>query len=97
MATRIRLKRIGGKKKPYYRIVVVDQHKPVDGRAIEELGSYDPRQDPPAATFDEERALHWLMQGAQPSDTARSILTKAGVITRFAEARGRTEEQPASG
>ncbi len=87
MATRIRLKRIGGKKKPYYRLVVIDQRKSRDGRTVEELGSYDPRQDPPLATVDEERTLHWLLNGAQPSDTARAILTRAGVIERFKQAR----------
>jgi small subunit ribosomal protein S16 len=89
LATRIRLKRIGGKKKPYYRLVVIDQHKPRSGATIEELGSYDPRNDPPAAVIDAERALHWLMVGAQPSDTARSILTRAGVIAQFEQARAK--------
>ena len=82
MATRIRLKRIGGKKKPYYRLVVVEQSKSRDGRTVEELGSYDPRQDPPAAVINPERAQYWLSVGAQPSDTARSILTRAGIIAR---------------
>ncbi len=63
---------------------------------MEELGSYDPRQDPPAARINEERALHWLLTGAQPSDTARSILLKAGVWERFEQARkGAAEPQEA--
>lgn len=87
MATRIRLKRIGSKKQPYYRLVVADQRTPRSGKTIEELGTYGPVMDPPLLQIKNERALHWLMQGAQPSDTAKSLLSKVGVMAAFAEAR----------
>ncbi|MEI6502457.1 MAG: 30S ribosomal protein S16 [Armatimonadota bacterium] len=86
MATRIRLKRIGSKKQPYYRIVVADQRNPRSGRSIEELGTYGPVTDPPLLQIKTERALHWLLEGAQPSDTAKSLLSKVGVMAAFAEA-----------
>ena len=86
MSTRIRLKRCGAKKQPYYRMVVADQRTPRGGRAIEELGVYGPVLDPPLVQINTERALHWLLQGAQPSDTARSILSKLGVMAAFAAA-----------
>ncbi len=88
MATRIRLKRVGAKKQPHYRIVVMSSSKPRDGAAIEELGHYDPRAEDPTPVFtNPDRALHWLMTGAQPSDTAKSLLRKAGIWATFAEAR----------
>lgn len=79
MATRIRLKRIGAKKNPYYRVVVADSRCPRDGRFIEEIGHYQPVANPEVIKIDEERALDWLSKGAQPSDTVRSLLKKAGV------------------
>jgi len=79
LATRIRLKRFGGKNDPHYRIVVADARKQRDGRAIEELGFYSPAGNPPALEVNAERALHWLELGAQPSDTVRSLLRRAGV------------------
>jgi small subunit ribosomal protein S16 len=87
LATRIRLKRIGSKKQPYYRLVVADQRTPRDGRTVEDLGTYGPVLDPPLLQINQERVLHWLMQGAQPSDTARSILSKLGIMAAFAEAQ----------
>ena len=87
MATRIRLKRTGSKKQPYYRLVVADQRHPRGGRAIEELGVYGPVLNPPLVQVNQERTLHWLMEGAQPSDTARSILSKLGIMTAFAQAQ----------
>lgn len=83
MAVRIRLARHGRKKSPYYRLVVADSRSPRDGRFIDQIGSYDPMQDPARITVDEERALHWLKNGAQPSETARSILKKTGVWDKF--------------
>lgn len=79
MATRIRLKRFGGRHDPHFRIVVSDGRKPRDGRAIEELGFYTPAGDG-ELEVNAERAEHWLSVGAQPSDTVRSLLQKAGVI-----------------
>ncbi len=83
MAVRIRLRRTGKKKQPQYRLVVAEALGPRDGRFIETIGNYNPRQDPPAITVNEERALVWLRQGAQPTDTVRHVLIKAGVWSKF--------------
>ena len=83
MAVRIRLRRIGKKKQPQYRLIVADSASPRDGRFIELIGRYNPRVDPPLISVDEERALSWLRQGAQPSDTAKSMLVKTGVWEKF--------------
>lgn len=82
MATRIRLKRLGAKKAPFYRVVVADSRAPRDGRFIEEIGYYDPTKNPSVIKIDEERAKYWVGTGAQPSDTVRALLTKAGVIVK---------------
>ena len=86
MATRIRLKRTGSRHQPHYRIVVVDQKKSRDGRSIEEIGYYNPRTEPATVEIDQDRALYWLGVGAQPSETVRSLLKKAGVMKTFDEA-----------
>lgn len=83
MAVRIRLARHGRKRNPFYRLVVADSRSPRDGRFIEQLGTYDPMKDPAEIKVDDERALHWLKNGAQPSDTARGILRKAGVLDKL--------------
>jgi len=83
MAVRIRLARFGKKKFPFYRLVVADSRSPRDGRFLEQIGTYDPMTDPASVTVDEERALHWLGKGAQPSDTARALLKKQGVWEKF--------------
>ncbi|MDD4365122.1 MAG: 30S ribosomal protein S16 [Synergistales bacterium] len=80
MAVRIRLARHGRKKTPFYRLVVADSRSPRDGRYIEQLGYYDPMKDPADIKVDVERALHWIKNGALPSDTARALLRKAGVL-----------------
>ncbi|MDD2510980.1 MAG: 30S ribosomal protein S16 [Syntrophomonas sp.] len=87
MATRIRLRRMGAKKSPFYRLVVADSRYPRDGRFIEELGYYNPSTTPATVNIDEEKALKWLASGAKPSDTARSLLQKQGIMARFAEIR----------
>ncbi|MBO8158652.1 30S ribosomal protein S16 [Thermosyntropha sp.] len=87
MATKIRLKRMGAKKNPFYRIVVADSRSPRDGRFIEEIGYYDPTTNPATIKIDEEKALKWLKNGAKPSDTAKSLLQKEGILAKFAEAR----------
>jgi len=87
MAVRIRLKRMGAKKRPFYRVVVADSRSPRDGRFIEEIGYYDPVREPAEIKIDVEKALKWLQNGAQPSDTARSLLSKAGVLQKFHEAK----------
>ncbi len=76
---KVRLKRIGAKKKPFYRIVIADSRSPRDGKFIETVGTYDPRKDPSEVTLKAERIRYWLDQGAQPTDTVRSILKKNGV------------------
>lgn len=79
MAVKIRLKRIGAKKNPFYRVVVADSRSPRDGRFIEEIGIYDPRQDPALVKIDAEKARQWVANGAQPTDTVRSLLKRSGV------------------
>jgi len=88
VAVRIRLKRMGAKKRPFYRLVVADSRTARDGRVIETLGYYDPLTDPSTVSVDGEKAKAWLQKGAQPSDTARRLLVKAGVIEASGEARG---------
>ena len=85
MAVRIRLSRLGRKKSPFYRLVVADSRSPRDGRFIEELGTYDPMQEPAAIQVNEESAVKWLRNGALPSDTAKALLKKAGVWAKFAD------------
>ena len=85
MAVRIRLKRLGAKKRPFYRVVVADQRSPRDGRFIENIGKYHPLEDPSLIEIDEERALYWLGVGAQPSNTVRVLMTKTGIWDRFQE------------
>lgn len=80
MAVRIRLKRVGAKKRPYYRIVVADSRAPRDGACIDEIGYYNPATEPVTLNVDSEKAQEWLRKGAQPSDTVKSLLTKAGVF-----------------
>jgi small subunit ribosomal protein S16 len=87
MATRIRLKRMGAHKAPYYRVVVSDSRSPRDGRFIEEIGTYNPLTTPASVTIDEEKALKWLQNGAQASDTVRSLLSKAGILAKFHQIR----------
>ena len=74
---KIRLRRMGAKKAPFYRIVVADSHFPRDGRFIEEIGTYDPLTTPPTVQIDMERAKYWIANGAQPTDTVRGLLKKA--------------------
>ncbi|MGI6269710.1 MAG: 30S ribosomal protein S16 [Candidatus Howiella sp.] len=77
---KIRLRRMGAKKNPYYRIVVADSRSPRDGRCIEEIGTYDPTKDPAVVTVDAEKAKTWISNGAQPTDTVRALLKKNGVL-----------------
>jgi small subunit ribosomal protein S16 len=85
MAVRIRLARHGRKKNPFYRLVVADSRAPRDGRFIEMIGTYDPMTDPATIKVDEERVMHWLKQGASPSDTARGLLVRTGLWSKFQE------------
>ncbi len=77
---KIRLRRMGAKKAPFYRIVVADSRYPRDGRFIEEIGTYDPRKEPAAIAVDSDRAQAWIKTGAQPTETVRALLKKAGAI-----------------
>ena len=77
---KIRLRRIGAKKAPYYRIVVADSRSPRDGRCIEEIGTYSPLTAPATVTVDVEKAQNWIKNGAQPTDTVRGLLKNAGVL-----------------
>ncbi len=80
MAVKIRLKRMGMKKMPFYRVVVADSRSPRDGRFIEEIGYYDPRKQPAEIKIDTEAAQKWIKNGAQPTDTVRILLKKSGAI-----------------
>ena len=83
MAVKLRLKRMGAKKAPFYRIVAADSRSPRDGRNIEEVGTYDLTRNPAAVNLDEEAVLKWLNNGAQPTDTVRNILSHAGLMKKF--------------
>ena len=80
MAVKIRLRRMGAKRQPSYRVVVADSRYPRDGRFIEEIGFYDPTKDPSVIRIDNEKAQKWLANGAQPTDTVRALLKKSGAI-----------------
>ena len=80
MSVRIRLKRFGKKKKPIYRIVVMDQKNPRDGKTIDDIGQYNPTQDPMIVTVKEDRVNYWISVGAQPSDTVKRLLTGLGLM-----------------
>lgn len=88
MAVKIRLQRFGKKKQPVYRVVVMDGRKPRDGRYLEAIGRYEPRQDPSLIEIDNDRALDWLMKGAQPTETAQKLLEVSGAWARFKVAKG---------
>lgn len=87
MAVKLRLKRMGAKKDPFYRIVAADARYPRDGRFIESIGYYNPTSIPAEVKIDTELALKWLHQGAQPSDTVRNLLSNAGVLKLFHESK----------
>ena len=80
MAVKIRLRRVGAKKAPFYRVVVADSRFPRDGRFIEEIGTYDPNKEPSEIKIDADRAREWIKTGAQPTDTVRALLKKVDVL-----------------
>ena len=84
MATKIRLARAGAKKRPFYQVVVADERCRRDGRFIENMGTYDPTKNPAVVKLNEEKILAWLGKGAQPTDTVRQILKKAGILDKAA-------------
>ncbi len=85
MAVKIRLTRLGAKKRPFYRIVVADSRAPRDGRSIETIGHYDSTVEPAILKIDEDKAISWMQNGAQPTDTVKSLLSKLGIMTKFHE------------
>ncbi len=87
MAVKLRLKRMGSKKKPVYRIVAIDSHTKRDGEYIELVGTYNPLTEPKTVKVNEEVALKWLSNGAIPSDTVRNLLSEAGVMKKFHESK----------
>ena len=87
MAVKIRLKRMGSKKSPFYRVVVADSRSPRDGRFIETIGTYNPLLNPAEVSINEELALQWLANGAQPSDTVRNMLSQQGIMKKFHESK----------
>lgn len=92
MAVAIRLRRMGRKKKPSYRVIVADERNPRQGKFVDNLGYYDPMQDPIQIEIDEEKALIWLNEGAKPSGTVRSLMSKVGILQKFHEQRQAHEE-----
>ncbi|ACA83047.1 30S ribosomal protein S16 [Leuconostoc citreum] len=99
MSVKIRLKRMGAKKRPFYRVVIADSRSPRDGRFIETVGTYNPIAQPAEIKLDEAKILTWLSNGAQPSDTARNLLSNAGILAKFAEvkaAKKSTAAKPAA-
>ena len=87
MAVKMRLKRMGAKKAPFYRVVVADSRSPRDGKFIELIGTYNPLVTPAEVNLNEELALEWLNKGAIPTDTVKNILSKAGIMTKYHDSK----------
>jgi len=87
MAVKIRLRRMGAKKAPFYRIVVADSRAPRDGRFIEQIGTYNPLSEPVSVKIDEDKALDWMSKGAKPSDTVRNLFSKQGIMKKFHDSK----------
>ena len=87
MAVKLRLKRMGAKQRPFYRIVAADSRSPRDGRFIETVGTYDPIKKPAIITIDEEKVMKWLNNGAEATETVRSIFKKEGIMAKFAASK----------
>lgn len=92
MAVKIRLKRMGAKKSPFFRVVVADSRSPRDGRFIESLGHYDSTTEPAIVKLDEEKALDWLQKGAQPTDTVKDLFSQAGIMKKWDELKRSKKE-----
>jgi small subunit ribosomal protein S16 len=95
MTVKIRLKRVGKKKAPSYRVVVADSRSPRDGRIIENLGWYNPLVEPSAIQIDAEKALSWLNEGAQPTESVTSLLKRAGIMDRFVQSKAAAKTKTA--
>lgn len=87
MSVKIRMKRMGAKKHPFYRIVVADSRAPRDGRSIDQIGTYNPVSSPVEVKIDEAKALDWMSKGAKPSDTVRHLFSKQGIMQKFHDAK----------
>lgn len=87
MAVKIRLKRMGAKKSPFYRIIVADSRAPRDGKFIDTIGYYDSTKQPAIVKVDEDKAMEWLGKGAQPTDTAKNLLKKEGILKKWDEVK----------
>ena len=87
MAVKIRLRRMGSKRNPFYRIVVADSRSPRDGRLIEQIGTYNPVVSPAEVKLDEEKALDWMAKGAKPSDTVRNLFSNEGIMKKFHDSK----------
>ncbi|WP_349551062.1 30S ribosomal protein S16 [Leuconostoc pseudomesenteroides] len=87
MAVKIRLKRMGAKKRPFYRVVIADSRSPRDGRFIETVGTYNPIAQPAEIKLDEDKILSWLGNGAQPSDTVRNLLSNTGILAKYNDSK----------
>lgn len=87
MAVSMRLRRFGGKKSPFYRIVVSDRRSSRDGKFIDQVGTYDPKKNPAEVRFKEEKAIQWLRKGARPTPTVRQLLVRSGVTKKLAEGK----------
>lgn len=94
MSVKIRLKRMGAKKRPFYRVVIADSRSPRDGRFIETVGTYNPISQPAEIKLDETKILSWLSNGAQPSETVRNLLSESGILAKHAESK--SGKKPAS-
>lgn len=92
MAVKLRLKRMGAKQKPFYRIVAADARSPRDGRFIETVGTYNPITKPAEIKIDKELALKWLKNGAEPTDTVRSLLRNEGILKEFSELKAKKDK-----
>ena len=93
MAVKLRLKRMGSKQRPFYRIVAADSRSPRDGRFIEEVGYYNPIETPAVVKIDEEKALAWLSNGAIPTDTVRNLFSEQGIMKKFHETKMTKKEE----
>lgn len=87
MAVKLRLKRMGAKQRPFYRIVAADSRSPRDGRFLETVGTYNPIAVPAEVKIDEEKAMYWLKNGAIPTETVRNLLSKEGIMKKFADSK----------
>ena len=89
MAVKLRLKRMGAKKKPFYRVVAADSRAKRDGKVLESVGTYNPIATPAEITLNKEAIMKWLSNGAEPTDTVRNILSKSGIMTKYAESKNK--------